>query len=210
MFTSILAAMGLTTSLVLAPVLGSADPLGSEQLSVDVLTANGSGCPDGSVAVATAPDDTAFSVSFDTYLAQTGPDTLPTDFRRSCSLTLLIQAPPGITYAITAADYHGLAHLERGAMGVHRANYYSAGAPSVAYAVHSFAGPLDGAWTARSVTDQAALVFAPCGEQRAITFSTEVRVNAGSSAPTTASHLSMEGVGESTSAVYHLTWKRCP
>src|SRR4051812_42448781 len=81
-------------------------------IAIDVVTANGSGCPAGTAAVAVSPDKSAFTVTYSNYLAQAGAGTRPTDFRKNCQLNLNVHIPGGFTYAVTEADYRGYAHLE--------------------------------------------------------------------------------------------------
>ncbi|GAA1809076.1 hypothetical protein GCM10009835_30230 [Planosporangium flavigriseum] len=95
-----------------------------DKIVIDVVTVNGSGCPAGTAAVAVSPDNAAFTVTYSHYLAQVGVGAKPTDFRKNCQLNLAVHVPQGFTYAIAKADYRGFAHLENGATGLQRANYY--------------------------------------------------------------------------------------
>ncbi|GAA3114713.1 hypothetical protein GCM10020254_71550 [Streptomyces goshikiensis] len=87
------------------------------RITVDVVGVNGSGCPQGTASVATASDNTAFTVTYSDYLAQAGAGSGGTEFRKNCQLALQVHVPQGFTYAIARADYRGFAHLQRGAFG---------------------------------------------------------------------------------------------
>src|SRR5215211_5992508 len=98
-----------------------------DRIVVEVVTVNGSGCRPGTAAVAAAPDNTAFTVTYSEYTAQVGRGATPTDFRKNCQLSLRIHVPQGFTYAIASADYRGFASLQRGAYARQGANYYFMG-----------------------------------------------------------------------------------
>ncbi|MFG3224513.1 DUF4360 domain-containing protein [Kitasatospora sp. NPDC048194] len=186
-------------------------PSPPDRIVIDVATVNGSGCPAGTAAVAVAPDNTAFTVTYSSYLAQVGVGSKPTDFRKNCQLDLRVHVPQGFTYAIASADYRGFAHLEPGATGTQRAGYYFQGQSGTTSQSHRFTGPRDDNWQATDTVDVASLVFAPCGEERNFNINTELRVAAGSSDPTrTTSFMTMDSTDGDINTVYHLAWKHCP
>ncbi|GAA2725264.1 DUF4360 domain-containing protein [Streptomyces luteosporeus] len=182
-----------------------------DRIVIDVVAVNGSGCPAGTAAVAVAPDNTAFTITYSNYLAQVGIGAKPTDFRKNCQLGLNVHVPQGFTYAISRADYRGFAHLERGATGMERAGYYFQGSPQTTAVSHRFSGPVTDNWQTSDVTDVDALVYAPCGVQRILNVNTELRVGAGSSDPsTTNSFMAMDSTDGSVNTLYHFAWKECP
>jgi hypothetical protein len=208
---NVMAATALALSIVVSPtsVDTSASPP-PDFVTVDILTVNGSGCPAGTAAVAAAADRTAFTVTYSSFLAQTGVGSSPTDFRKNCQLAIRVHYPQGFTFGIAQADYRGFAHLARGANGMERASYYFQGTSPTASATHSFNGPLSDDWQATDRTDVASIVFAPCGEQRNFNINTELRVAAGTSDPkTTTSFMSMDSTDGSVSTKFHFAWKQC-
>jgi hypothetical protein len=181
-----------------------------DKIVIDVVTANGSGCPNGTATVAVSPDNTAFTVTYSNYLAQVGVGAAPTDFRKNCQLGLNVHIPQGFTYAIAGADYRGFAHLEHGATGSETASYYFQGEPHTARISHPFTGWLDGDWQKTDTVSVAALVYEPCGEERNLNINTELRVHAGWSHPKSAtSFLTMDSTDGNIATVYHVAWKRC-
>ncbi|MFB7336377.1 DUF4360 domain-containing protein [Streptomyces adustus] len=181
-----------------------------DKIVITVATVNGSGCPQGTTAVAVSEDNTAFTVTYSNYLAQAGGNSDPTAFRKNCQLNLVVHVPQGFTYAIASADYRGFAALESGASATQRASYYFQGSPATAYRSHPFSGPLNDNWEATDSTDWAQLVWAPCGVQRNFNINTELRVNAGTSAPGKVSFMTMDSTDGDISTVYHMAWKDCP
>jgi hypothetical protein len=207
MFHAIAASIMAVSSLVAPAPAVSAAP---GKIVIDVVTANGSGCPDGTAAIAVSPDNTAFTVTYSEYLAQVGVGAKPTDSRKNCQLGLNVHIPHGLTYAITEADYRGFAHLEWGATGSETANYYFQGEPQTTRIRHYFTGPKDTDWQTADRVGIAALTFLPCGEERYLNVNTELRVSAGrSNARKTTSYLTMDSTDGSIATVYHLAWKKC-
>ncbi|GGT36773.1 DUF4360 domain-containing protein [Streptomyces purpureus] len=181
-----------------------------DKIVIEIATVNGSGCPAGTAAVAVAPDNTAFTVTYSDYLAQVGPGSKPTDFRKNCQLNLIVHVPQGFTYAVASADYRGFAHLERGASAVQKASYYFQGSPDTAARNHHYSGPLEANWQATDSTDWAQLVWAPCGVKRNFNINTELRVSAGTSDPAKNSFITMDSTDGEINTVYRLAWKECP
>ncbi|MFJ5259548.1 DUF4360 domain-containing protein [Streptomyces sp. NPDC088387] len=212
-------AAGLLLSGAIGALLASAVPAHNpsggfedpppDKIIIKVATVNGSGCPQGTTAVAVSPDNTAFTVTYSAYLAQAGGSSNPTDFRKNCQLNLVVHVPGGFTYAIASADYRGFAALESGAKGTQRASYYFQGSPDTQQRTHPFNGPYDDNWQATDETDWAQLVWAPCGVQRNFNINTELRVTAGTDRTKT-SFMTMDSTDGDISTVYHLAWKECP
>ncbi|MGW1724481.1 DUF4360 domain-containing protein [Streptomyces sp. NPDC002306] len=181
-----------------------------DKIIIKVATVNGSGCPQGTTAVAVSEDNTAFTVTYSAYLAQAGGNSDPTAYRKNCQLNLVVHVPSGFTYAIASADYRGYAALQSGASATQRASYYFQGSSNTAFRSHPYNGPYDDNWQATDSTDWAQLVWAPCGVQRNFNINTELRVNAGSSAPGKVSFMTMDSTDGDISTVYHLAWRECP
>lgn len=207
---SMLTVGGLVASLLAAPVQPEPVAAPPDKITIEIVTVNGSGCRAGTAAVATAEDNTAFTITYSDYLAQVGVGARPTDLRKNCQLNLRVNVPPGFTYAIAQADYRGFAHLQRGATGQQRASYYFMGTSPTAYRSHSFNGPISDNWQATDVTEVASLVYAPCGEVHHLNINTELRVYAGTSDPTTTtSFMAMDSTDGGVSTEYHFAWKQC-
>ncbi|MFI5779616.1 DUF4360 domain-containing protein [Nocardia sp. NPDC051570] len=181
-----------------------------DKIVIDVVTVNGSGCPQGTAAVAVSPDNTAFTVTYSQYMAQVGVGSAPTDFRKNCQLNLKVHVPQGFTYGIAQADYRGFASLANGATALERARYYFQGNSPTDYADHPFTGAFQDDWQATDTTDVASIVYEPCGETRNFNINTELRVNAGSSDPKqTTSFITMDSTDGSITTTYHFAWKQC-
>jgi hypothetical protein len=204
---SMIAATGMALSIVSSPGVAADEPP-DDRVVVDVVTVNGSGCPAGTAAVATASDNTAFTVTYSDYVAQVGAGAPPTDLRKNCQLALRVHIPQGFTYAIAQADYRGFAHLAHGSEAIQQASYYIQGTSPTSRSTHPIPSPYSDNWQFTDRAEMAELVFAPCGEERNLNINTELRVNAGSSGGAS-SFVTMDSTDGAASTKYHFHWKRC-
>lgn len=213
-----LAALGAAIFACTIPISGSLAsgapgtdmPTPPDKITIDVVTVNGSGCPEGTAAVAVSPDNTAFTVTYSEYTAQVGVGSGPTDFRKNCQLNLNVHVPQGFTYGIAQADYRGFASLQRGSTALERARYYFQGMSPTSFVDHPFRGPFADDWQKTDTTEVGAIVYKPCGEFRNFNINTQLRVDAGTSDPTTTtSFITMDSTDGNIATTYHFAWKEC-
>jgi len=205
---SALTAAALALSTITIPP--AADPPPTGQITIDVVTVNGSGCRQGTAAIAVSPDNKAFTVTYSDYLAQVGPQAKPTDFRKNCQLNLKVNVPGGFTFGIAQADYRGFAQLERGAKGTVKASYYFQGMSDTDQRSKTLNGAMSDNWQVTHTTDLASIIYHPCGEKRNFNINTELRVDKGTSDPKKTSFMAMDSTDGSIETIYHFAWKKCP
>lgn len=204
-----LAATGVVTSLFGSSAFGGNPPPPPHGIVIDSLAVNGSGCPAGTASVAVSPDNTAFTVTYSKYMAQVGPGSAPTDRKKNCQLKLLVHVPRRYTYAIVSAVYRGFASLAPGASGTQRASYHFQGNAHTINSIHHFNGGFNNDWQTTDTVHVAARDFAPCGAKRNLDINTELRVDPGTSSPSSTSFMEMDSTDGSIQTVYHLAWKQC-
>ncbi|GAB1643669.1 DUF4360 domain-containing protein [Krasilnikovia sp. MM14-A1259] len=173
---------------------------------IDVVTANGSSCRPGTVAVALSPDREAFTVTYSEYLAAAGAGAKTGDATRKCKLTVQLQVPDGVAYAVTQADYRGFASLASGANAVLRASYRFQGDPQPTPVEHPFPGPWADDWQVTDRTEP--VVFGPCGKARKFTIDTELTVDAGT-ATAQSNFIVMDSTDGSFGTTYRIAWRSC-
>ena len=198
----------LLASLVVAAPAAATPAPPSDDMVIDVVSANGSGCPRDTADVTVSPDSKAFTVTYSQFTAQVGVGAKPTDFRKNCQLGLNVHVPQGYTYAIARTDYRGFAHLERGASAIQTSFYYFQGERQTSQIRHNFSGPVEGDWQRSDKVGVSSLSFRRCGEERNLNINTELRVSAGGSNKKT-SFLTMDSTDGSLDTVYHVAWKKC-
>ncbi|MFI0404923.1 DUF4360 domain-containing protein [Actinomadura sp. 3N508] len=173
--------------------------------TLEVATVLGSGCPAGTAKVTPTNGGSAFTVTFDNYMAWGGGDAPPTEFRKNCQLNVKVGAPEGWTWAPVGISSRGFAHVQEGASAVRRTSYYIQGSSETRAVTHTIEGPSNRAWRFNDRIPRDELVYKACGEDRNLNINTEVRVNAGGSEEP--SFIAVESVN--ANANYHLAWKRC-
>ncbi|SDT81309.1 DUF4360 domain-containing protein [Actinoplanes derwentensis] len=205
--TALLGALAMSAPVQAAP---DAAPKPDKMMVIDVVSVNGSGCPENSADVQVSPDNTAFTVSYSEYTASVGPKANPLDFRKNCQLGLDIRVPGGFTFAIASADYRGYASLKPGARGQQIASYYFQGHSNTTRSTHDFKGPIEDSWQRTDKVAIAATSFLPCGERRYLNINTELRVNRGTSdAKKHTNFLTMDSTDASLSTLYRVVWQKC-
>lgn len=207
-------AVGAAAALIAAAFLAhgnaaSASETPSEKVEIGVNTVNGSGCRPGTAAVAPAPDNTAFTVTYSDFTAEAGDGTRAKDSRKNCQLNLSVKIPQGFTYAISKVDYRGYANLQDGATAKQLSSYYFQGRSQTERYETELTGPYDDNWQITDVAENASLVWAPCGATRNLNINSELRVNAGTSDSSTTSYITMDSTDASVETVYHFSWKKC-
>jgi hypothetical protein len=180
-----------------------------DNVSVEVASVNGSGCPNGIAHAVVSSDNAELTVTSIGFVAQVGEGAEPGDFRRNCQINLSVDVPEGFTYAISEAEYRGLVDLADGASATEQTSYYFQGSSRTVRMNSTMQGPATRIWRAKHTLDNQSLVYAPCGAKRNLNINSEVRVTADASDPSAVSILSRGLPFIGADSVYRLTWKRC-
>ncbi|WP_396024965.1 DUF4360 domain-containing protein [Actinomadura sp. 9N215] len=200
---TMLAAVGATIVLpVLTSTAAIADPPPGG-VTIEIATVNGTGCRKGTAAVAFSEDLSTLTITRSDMRADAGGAAGPTDDLKGCQVNLRVHVPQGHSYAIRSSEYSGTAHLEPGASGTVTALTYFQGQPDLRHMTQTLKGPFSHPWRVTFLDENP--IYSPCGEQRNLNISADVRVDLGTSDPSKPSHMTMDGKG-----IYHFAWKRCP
>jgi hypothetical protein len=190
-------------------MLAPSPPQPTAPVAVQVVEANGSGCPAATSLIHPNWQESRISFYYPPdYLAGVGPAMRPTDFRRQCRLVLTIVPPAGYTFAVAEVTHRGSALLQPGASGTWSAVHHFDGDPAPEPVRHTFAGPFDDIWVRTENAAPEALVWAPCDNVRPLVVTSRLTVAAGTSDPTTNSWLAMHDIDISPSE-YHIAWRAC-
>jgi hypothetical protein len=169
----------------------------------------GSGCPARSVAKDLSPDFTAFTLVFDSYVAEIGPDLPLSLSRRNCQIVVGLDFPQGWSYSLFDVDYRGFTDLEPGVSGVQQAAYYFQGDFRTARFRTTLDGPRVNDYHIRDSLDVDALVWAPCGVQRALNINSSVRVVDNSEDHDAQGLMTTDSIDGKVTHIYGLRWRRC-
>lgn len=69
-----------------------------EYVKIKGVSVLGTGCPAGTADVQVDATGTLFEVTFSAYEVETGPGTMPSDWRKNCKLTINLEFTSGFQY----------------------------------------------------------------------------------------------------------------
>ncbi|MFC0431845.1 DUF4360 domain-containing protein [Kutzneria buriramensis] len=188
----------LTALSVAVLALATVTPPGP--VTIDLVSATGTGCQSGTTAVSISPDKQAFTVTYSDFTVQGHGQTAHKD----CTLTVQVNPPAGFTYGIDETDFRGFAHLDAGARGVVTSTYHFTGLPT-RHATQTFAGPVDDDWQFTDMPDAGSVVHGPCKEHKPLTITADLKLDGQSAA----SFMTMDSTDGEVSLRYHLSWLQC-
>lgn len=198
----------LALLLVSAPAFGETpDP---SQVEIRRITYSGPGCVDGSVAANVAPDAQAFTLIFDSFLAEVGPTTPGGRAKTSCRVTIDLRFPQGWSYSLFDVDYRGYRSLDSGVQATHRSKYYYQATPNDARTFQTtFRGPVDDNYFIGQTLPLTDLVWSQCGRVRAMNLDTEIEVSNALN-PQGSGMITVDSIDGAITHIYGIKWLRCP
>jgi hypothetical protein len=200
----------VTALLAFASALPQQPPSGPSGHEIEIampINYAGSGCPAGSVAPALSDDLTTLTLMYDQYIAQSGPNTMPTDARRNCQMNIKLRYPHGWQFSIFKADYRGFADLPRGATGTCKATYYFSGETRQMSSTMTINGPFSQNYLKSDSFDVRSEVWSPCGKDGMLNINSEVRI-----LPLTQGGpglMTVDSTDLSFTQILYLQWRHC-
>lgn len=207
--------LGVALVSVVSPVAFADDIV-----TVELVSVAGSGCNKDDFAVAISDDLTAFTVSYNNYIAKAGGGASILDARKNCVLDIRVKVPGGFTYGIAEADMRGFTHLEANANATAKASFWFQGDPATAYVTHDIrkstashpgvtvTGVVDDDWETTDSTPIASIVWASCSAERNLNVNTQLRVTAPAAGPL--SYVAEDTTDGSITTVFHIDLMPCP
>jgi hypothetical protein len=174
---------------------------------IRALSFAGSGCPAGTVAQNIAPDLKAFTLRFDSYIAQVGPGVPFSEKRKNCQVNLDLEYPQSWTYTVLSLEFRGNVQLQAGVTGLSQSVYYF-GTSNVGQLRNPMKGPIADDYVRTDTVDVSQAPWSPCGAQRALNINTEIRVE-NTQNPTGFGQLSTDSIDGLLKLTYGMRWKRC-
>lgn len=176
------------------------------QVTIRSIAYAGSGCPAGTVSESLAPDAKAFTLLFDSYVAEAGPGITLSSGRKNCQIAVDLRFPQGYSVTLADVDYRGYAKLDPGATGIQKTSYYFQGQTRRADLKSTYRGPMDDDYTISDKLALESLVWSPCGLSRALNLNTQVRVSARGIAR---GLMTVDSIDGQLTHIYGVRWRRC-
>lgn len=168
----------------------------------------GTGCPAGSVSENLSPDFKAFTLIFDSFVAQVGPGVPFSEKRKNCQINVDLNFPSGWSFTVSNIDYRGFASLEPGVIGLQKATYYFQGQRQSSNAGTPFYGPLEKDYFVRDTLSLESAVWSPCGAQRSLNINSQVRLD-NQRAPMNSGLLTTDSIDGTFETKLYLMWRPC-
>lgn len=187
----------------------AADSPNPDQVYIKRITYSGSGCPSGSVASNLSNDAKAFTLLFDSYLAEAGPG-IPNGMANSrCRIVVDLKVPQGWSYTLFTVDYRGYMSLDPGVVATQNSSYWFQSTPDDVLALSSdYYGPVDKDYFISDTVDIDELVWSPCGKSRALNLETKIKVS-NDSAPDNSGFITVDSIDGELAHIYGIKWIKC-
>jgi uncharacterized protein DUF4360 len=181
-----------------------------DQVRIRSLSWAGTGCPAGTVAENLASDYQAFTLLFDAYEAELGPGLPLSRSRRNCQILVDLEFPQGWSYSVFDVDYRGFVNVGRGVSGVQQSAYYFQGEIQTARLQTTLRGPRVGDYQIRDSLPLDAVVWSPCGANRALIINSAIRLVNSSGNYNAQGLMTTDSIDGKVIHIYGLQWRRCP
>ena len=199
-----LVALILSAAAALISTNGSAAPGG---VTLNSVTAGGSGCPQGSVRGFVDTASSKLILSFKDLIAEAGHGLPISEQRKNCTISVDLQVPRGWSYALDSYAISGFVSLDHGVNARQRAEtwFQGAGTRSIT-GTTSFFGSTHQSYRVTGSIPDSALVWSPCGVSRALNarISADVVARNGGSGL-----LTVDQASGAVTYSYGLRWKQC-
>jgi hypothetical protein len=176
-----------------------------EWVRIRSITYAGSGCQAGTVAQNVAPDRLAFTLLFDSYIAEVGPHISLANSRRNCQINIDLDYPSGWTYTVYSVDYRGFAKLDPGVNAIQKASYYFQGGSGPSKETR-FYGPLEKDYRLRDTFGNE--TWSQCRSVRSLNINTQVRLE-NRFAPHNSGLITVDSIDGQVIQTYGFVWRRC-
>lgn len=201
-------ALGAASAALVVPVIGapaSAEVAPSSQVTISIVTVNGSGCPQGTADVAVSPDNKAFTVSYSTFIAET--TTAGRQDYKNCNLAIIVNQPEDFTYGIASASYRGYKNLENDGRAMLTSRYYFSG-NSITQERSDAINAGEGFWQIDHSVPYTSVNFLPCGQYRQLNMVTSLTAYHGSVSGGQ-NFITMDATDLAFGTEYAFSWMRC-
>jgi Domain of unknown function (DUF4360) len=177
------------------------------QVFIRQISHAGTGCPAGTVASNLSSDAKAFTLLFDSFVAEAGPGVALSAGRKNCQILVDLQYPQGWSYSIFTFDYRGFAQLDAQVMGEQTARYYFQGTGTSVPMTSRLYGPTAQDYHFRDQLGVTALIWSPCGAARALNINTSVGVRA--SNRNARGLMTVDSMDGEVKHIYGIQWRSC-
>ena len=191
-----------SASIPLAQQSITPDPNGTYFADV---TANGTGCPQGTWNTRISRDGLVFTTTFSAYEARVDQDTSVSV--RDCQLAIRLHTPAGRSYSVQSFSYTGFALLDPGVTGRQLSTYYFQGQPVQTPSGRTdLSGPYESDYLFKDDVPIEDAVWSPCGVERDLMINTRILLQSNGRG---SGYMNLSAVDGSSGLVVNLASRRC-
>lgn len=205
----VLSSLTLLTATMFSSKLLASDTPNPNEVYVKRLTLSGSGCAASTVNSHMSSDAKAFTLLFDDFIAEVGPNVPQGKQRSKCRVIIDLQFPQGWSYTLFKADYRGFADLDSGVTATQTSKYYF---QSSANNYQSFQSVFEGSYyDDYLLTDQIPMnevVWSPCGKTKFLNIETELAID-NEKNRNNGGMITLDSMDGSFYHKYGIRWLRC-
>ncbi|KAK3295189.1 uncharacterized protein B0H64DRAFT_416984 [Chaetomium fimeti] len=176
----------------MASLVTVADPVASatilpqlSNVTITSISAQGTGCPEGTMSTAFSSDRTTITFGFDDFDTYIGPGMSPASKSKTCNITLTLSHPLGYSFEILDVVYHGFARLDAESNGIIVSSYTITGneeGNGVFQTRSNIAGEPVGVYTRTNAIPEQSRLASRCGAgETGLQMETRATVSSGSS-----------------------------
>ena len=186
------------------------------RIGVGNATFRGTGCPEGTMRVAFAPDNLSFSVLFDQFVAEVGAGSRQRRDLMTCNAIIPVEIPEGVQMEITRVDFRGFVNVPKGGKAVLNSvfNFTERGGGGDRDRInlrYKFEGPLAETYEistgAVSEGQVAQTEVSPCGGTTNLRIQNNLMVSSGPKGEM--AQATLDSIDGSSNAIYYVNWKKC-
>lgn len=172
----------------------------------------GNGCPQGTMAVAFAPDNLSFSILFDKFIAEVNQPKQKRDVM-ACDIQIPIELPDNMQMEITRVDFRGFVALpDPGTRAVLNSvfNFRGRGGDGDRMNLrYRFDGPVMDNYEISTdvMNDASATEISPCGGQTTLRIYSQLQIMAKKNGQP--AQVTVDSIDGGAHAIYYVNWKSC-
>ena len=208
--------MKLLNTMVALSALGfaAAGIAGPQNVTITTVSANGSGCPDGSTMIDISPDRQVFTAIFSKFQAVIDPGNPSINYadrQKRCDLSLRVHVPNGWQFSVFKADYEGWYDLQQNMQFVQTSTYHFQGNARHAKSstITTQQAPKSGNFRFEDKVGTESVEWSACGGPRNLLISAEIRLSSANPHSRGAAGIdAIEGQFKML-ARFGLNWRQC-
>ncbi len=173
------------------------------------ITSSGSACEPGSVAVNISDDQEAFTLSFQNFVAEIGPNAPRSERHKTCRLNVATQHDPGWEFAVIGLSQRGGVYLDPGVFAVQSLRYGLA--PRLEQHIQVYKGPKDEDYVTSQQINFSRLNWSGCSRRQSYlnTYQVEATVDLLSLKPKAQGLFTVDSIDGEVKQEFDILWRRC-